>query len=185
MTEQKKDGYLAYCFLYEDAGDLRCDFEIASDEISSMIGFLRSLVNDGPGAPEIRADLSRLNELMYHINPSLRTRTAVTETEAAWVHEKIVTMREELREQFDQAAPRPGPRFVLPQGCTPASYSHIIRNKCKALVRLLSRYKQQGHEVDELLFDCINLYAGYFYFLSLKLNRDQGVEETEFKSRVY
>jgi hypothetical protein len=38
--------HLAYSFLYEDASDLKCDFEILSDEIASMIGFLRSLVND-------------------------------------------------------------------------------------------------------------------------------------------
>jgi cob(I)alamin adenosyltransferase len=186
---EKKDGYLAYCFLYDDARDLRCDFEIASDEISSMIGLLRSLVDHrfAPDAGELRADLSRLNELMYHINPSLRTRTAITETEVEWLHGKIMTLRGEVKDVFDKAAPprSGGPRFVLPQGCTAASYSHIIRNKCKALVRLLSRYKQQGHEVDEILFDCINLYSGYFYFLALKLNRDQGVEETEFKSRVY
>jgi cob(I)alamin adenosyltransferase len=74
---------------------------------------------------------------------------------------------------------------VLPQGCTAAAYSHVLRNKCKSLVRLLSRYHQQGNEVEGLLFDFCNLYSGYFYFLALKLNRDEGVEEVEFISRVY
>ncbi|MDR1587013.1 MAG: ATP:cob(I)alamin adenosyltransferase, partial [Treponema sp.] len=78
-----------------------------------------------------------------------------------------------------------GARFVLPQGCTAASLAHIIRNRCKALVRLLSRHRQQGHKTDDILFDFINLFSGYFFFLALALNGESGVEELEFKSRVY
>ncbi|MDR3174701.1 MAG: ATP--cob(I)alamin adenosyltransferase, partial [Treponema sp.] len=65
------------------------------------------------------------------------------------------------------------------------AYSHIIRNKCKSLVRLLYRHRQQGNPAEDLLFDFINLYSGYFYSLSLKLNQDEGVEEIPFTSRVY
>jgi cob(I)alamin adenosyltransferase len=175
--------YLSYCFLYDDPGDLRCDFEIASDELASMMGLLRSLIDDEC----LRAELTRLNELMYHINPSLRTRTAVSGEELDWLAGRVNEMQAEIRESFDQAAPyrEKKPRFVVPQGCTAASYSHIIRNKCKSLARLLYRHKEQGNRVEDILFDLINLYSGYFYTLALKLNRDAGVAETEFKSRVY
>jgi ATP:cob(I)alamin adenosyltransferase len=175
--------YLSYCFLYDDPDDLRCDFEIAADEIASMIGLLRSLVKD----ENLCAELTRLNELMYHINPSLRTRLALSVEELEWLAEKVNEMQAEIRKSFDQAAPysEKKPRFVVPQGCTAASYSHIIRNKCKSLVRLLYRHKEQGNSVEDMLFDFINLYSGYFYTLALKLNQDAGVVETEFKSRVY
>jgi ATP:cob(I)alamin adenosyltransferase len=175
--------YLSYSFLYDDPADLRCDFEIVSDEISSMIGLLRSLVED----ESLRADLSRLNELMYHINPSLRTKTAVTGEELDWLAGKVAEMQEEIKVDFDKTVPSRGkaPRFVVPQGCIAASYSHVIRNKCKSLVRLLYRHRAQGNPVADILFDFINLYSGYFFSLALKLNRDQGVEETEFTSRVY
>jgi hypothetical protein len=54
--------HLAYSFLYEDASDLKCDFEILSDEITtSMIGFLRSLIDD----TDTKDELARINEL-YH-----------------------------------------------------------------------------------------------------------------------
>jgi cob(I)alamin adenosyltransferase len=175
--------YLAYSFLYDDPGDQRCDFEIATDEIASMIGLLRSLIKD----EGLRADLSRLNELMYHINPSLRTRTAVSEAELDWLYGKVGEIQELIKADFDRAAPSRdgGPRFVLPQGCTAACYSHIIRNKCKALVRLLYRCREQGNKAEPILFHFINLYSGYFFSLALKLNQDEGVEETPFISRVY
>ncbi|MDR2134726.1 MAG: hypothetical protein LBP27_06420 [Treponema sp.] len=195
--------YLSYPFLYEDSRDLRCDFEILTDEISGMIGLLRSLVKE----ESLRDDLTRANELMYHINPSLRTRTAVTCEELAWLDGKTEALRAEARgdsAEQGESSPEPGesspagggPRpenggpakgacFVLPQGCAAASLAHVIRSRCKALVRLLSRHRQQGHKTEEILFDFINLFSGYFFFLALRLNRDSGVEELEFKSRVY
>jgi ATP:cob(I)alamin adenosyltransferase len=174
--------HLAYSFLYEDAADLKCDFEILSDEIASMIGLLRSQVDD-QGA---RDDLARINELMYHINPSLRTRVTVTADELRWLEERTETLKQETRDSLRGFPGKPGtPIFVIPQGCAAAAHSHVIRNKCKALVRLLSRHEQRGNKVEELLFDFINLYSNYFYYLALKLNKDQGVGETQFISRVY
>jgi cob(I)alamin adenosyltransferase len=176
--------YLAYTFLYDDAGDLKCDFELLTDEIASMIGVLRSLLNEKDQAadPDLTDNLSRLNELMYHLNPSLRTQVTVTEEELAWLSEQTLRLKRELREgPFQEQKPL----FVLPQGCTQAAYSHVVRSKCKILVRLLSRYQQQGNQVDEILFDFTNLYAGYFYYLTLWLNKNQGVQERPFISRVY
>jgi ATP:cob(I)alamin adenosyltransferase len=175
--------HLSYSFLYDDPEDLRCDFEIATDEAASMIGFLRSLIDDDA----LREELCKLNELMYHINPSLRTKTTIFMDELDWLEARVETMQREVRESFDAAvAPRKNkPRFVIPQGCPAASYSHIIRNKCKALVRLMYRHQQQGHIVEDPLFAYVNLFSGYFYSLALKLNRDQGIAEREFISRVY
>ncbi len=165
--------YLAYPFLYDKSSDLRCDFEILTDEISSMIGLLRSFVGD----TYLRDDLSKINEIMYHINPSIRTKTTVIEEELQWLDEKFNLIQEEVKDRFN--------KFVLPQGNTQAGYCHVIRSKCKSLVRLLSRYKEQGNNVDDILFDFINLYSGYFFVLALKFNKDSNIEETEFISRNY
>ena len=176
--------YLAYSFLYDDAADLKCDFELLTDEISSMIGLLRSLLDETDMAADknLADDLSRINELMYHINPSLRTKVMVSAEELAWLHEKTMKLQEAVKDGLPKGG---GFTFLIPQGCTQAAYSHVIRCKCKILVRLLSRYRQQGNHVDEILFDFTNLYAGYFYSLALWLNKIHGVEERQFKSRVY
>lgn len=176
--------YLAYTFLYDDAADLKCDFEILSDEISSMIGLLRSLLDDKDNAadPGLKEDLCKINELMYHINPSLRTKAMVTEEELEWLCQKTQTLKLVPEETGPQKS---GLTFFIPQGCTQAAYSHVIRSKCKTLVRLLSRYKQQENAVDDILFDFINLYSGYFYNLALWFNKNHGVEERIFTSRAY
>jgi cob(I)alamin adenosyltransferase len=176
--------YLAYSFLYDDAEDLKCDFELFSDEIASMIGFLRSLLGDAARAakPDLADELQTVNELMYHINPSLRTKVMVTADELAWLLEKTAQLNKAAREGYP---PQGGLTFFVPQGTKEAAQSHLVRCRCKMLVRLLSRYRQQGNDVDELLFDFVNVYSGYFYSLALWFNKIAGVKEIPFKSRVY
>jgi cob(I)alamin adenosyltransferase len=165
--------YLAYPFLYDKSEDLRCDYEIFTDEISSTIGLLRSFVKD----ENLRAELSKINELVYHMNASLRTFVSITEDELKWLESRSLVYQEEIKGRIN--------KFVLPEGGVCASYAHIIRTKFKALVRLLHRHKEQGNEVDQLLFDFSNLLSGYFFILALKLNKDENIEETEFISRNY
>jgi ATP:cob(I)alamin adenosyltransferase len=176
--------YLAYTFLYDDAADLKCDFEILTDEISSMIGLLRSLLKetDKTADPKLEENLCKINELMYHINPSLRTKVMVSTEELEWLYQKTRYLQKAVEDILLRSD---GVTFVIPQGCTQAAYSHVIRNRCKSLVRLLSRYQQQGNTVDEILFDFINLYSGYFYFLALWFNKNHRIEERSFISRVY
>jgi cob(I)alamin adenosyltransferase len=182
MKERYVNEYTAYPFLRDDASDLKCDFEILTDEISSMIGLLRSLLDDKDKTGDLEEDLSKMNELMYHINPSLRAKVTVTGAELEWLREKTAALWDFVREGL----PRNGKAvFVVPQGCAQAACSHVIRAKCKALARLLSRYQQQGNPVDDILFDFVNLYSGYFFCLALGLNKNHGVAELPFVSREY
>ena len=165
--------YLAYPFLYDKSDDLRCDYEIFTDEISSTIGLLRAFIVD----ENLKKELSEINELVYHMNASLRTFVSLTNDELKWLESRTVFYQDEIKGIFE--------KFVLPQGGVCGSYAHIIRTKCKALVRLLHRYKENGNDVDELLFDFENLLSGYFFVLDIKLNKDEGIQETEFISKNY
>ena len=178
--------YLAYSFLYDNSSDLRCDFELLTDEIASLTGLLRSLLDerDEAALPGAREDLERVNELIYHLNPSLRAGVAVTLEELGWLHRKTMTLQEAVKDHIPPASGG-GARFLLPQGCTPAALAHVLRCKCKVLVRLLSRYRQGGKDVDDIVFDFANLFSGYFYSLALGINKSRGQEEQLFISRAY
>ncbi|MBM7561186.1 ATP--cob(I)alamin adenosyltransferase [Fusibacter tunisiensis] len=163
----------AYPFLSDPADDLRCDFEIMTDELASMIGLLRSTIKD----EKIRKDLIVICELVYHLNPSLRTFVSVTDDEYLWLENLTETLQDEVKERFE--------KFVLTQGGHTACQAHVIRTKFKALVRLLYRHAFMGHDVPERLFDFSNLLSGYFFLLALKLNALDQIEEIEYISRNY
>lgn len=165
--------YEAYPFLSDQPEDLRCDFEIFTDEISSEIGLLRSKIED----EELKSELLKICELVYHINPSLRTFVSVAEEELSWLEDCTNRIYNEVKGRCE--------KFVLNQGCESACYAHILRTKFKALVRILYRYYYNGNEVPNILFDFANLLSGYFFNLALKLNQMNGVEEVEFVSRNY
>ena len=169
--ELYRSPYEAYPFLSDEADDLRCDFELLTDEMASITGLLCAQVED----EDLRAELQWVDELIYHINPTLRTRMTVTGEEAA----RLAAAVERL--QSETAAHG----FVLPQGCEAACTAHLLRVKGKCLVRLLYRHMRQGHNVPDLLVDVCNLLSGYFFLLALKLNALAGVAETAYVSRNY
>lgn len=163
----------AYPFLCDDSDDLRCDFEILTDELTSHIGLLAALVDDR----DMRDELLKIGDLVYHMNPSLRTRVTITQEEVNWLEERTISIYEEVKGKFE--------KFVLPQGCEAAAHAHILRAKFKGLVRLLYKHAYGGNQVPDILFDFSNILSGYFFNLALKLNDMYNVEEIEYISRNY
>ena len=66
--------YLAYSFLYDDAEDLRTDYEICVDGIACKIGVLKEHVQE----KELQEELTIVLTFVFHMNSSLRVKTAVT-----------------------------------------------------------------------------------------------------------
>lgn len=165
--------YEAYPFLSDAADDLRCDFELMTDGMASLTGLLRAKVEDSA----LRAELLWLCELIYHMNPALRTPLKITQEEI----DRLATASERLRAATGERCRR----FVLTQGCEAACLAHVLRVRAKELVRLLYRHNEQGHAVEPRLLDLTNLLSGYFFHLALYLNAAAGVDEVEFVSRNY
>lgn len=163
--------YEAYPFLCDAGDDLRCDFELLTDELASGAGLLRSQITE----PALADELLWVCELIYHMNPTLRTFFSVTEEETA----RLAAAVDRLQAESSVHG------FVLPCGCQSACTAHLLRVKAKCLVRLLYRYLQRGGEVPDGLFDLANLLSGYFFLLALKFNALNGVEERVYHSRNY
>ena len=163
--------YEAYPFLSDDGCDLRCDFEILTDRMASMTGALAAR------CPEKREELLKVDELIYHFNPTLRTFLSVTEEETDWLLERADEMRDEVRDRFD--------RFVLPAGSERACAAHVLRVDSKGLVRMLYRAREGGLEFSDRVIDVASIVADYFFMLALWLNKEDGVPEIPFNSRNY
>lgn len=169
--EVYRSPYEAYPFLCDADDDLRCDFELLTDELASGAGLLRSLIAE----PALVDELLWVCELIYHMNPTLRTSFTVTEEEIA----RLAAAVDRLQAESSVHG------FVMPCGCQSACIAHILRVKAKCLVRLLYRYLQRGGSVPEGLLDLANLLSGYFFLLALKCNVMDGVEEHSYLSRNY
>ena len=165
--------YEAYPFLCDASDDLRCDFELLTDGMASLTGLLRAQVED----EDLREELLWICELIYHMNPTLRTFFSVTDEELARLRAAVERLTAECAGRCEL--------FVLTQGCQAACTAHVLRVRAKELVRLIYRHLRQGRQVPPGLLDGANLLSGYFFQLALKLNMLAGVDEIPYQSRNY
>ncbi len=169
--DKYRSPYEAYPFLADEDQDLRCDFEILTDRMSSLTGLLAAK------CPARREELLRVDELIYHFNPSLRTFFSIRDEETAWLAALTQSLAEEVSGRCE--------RFVLPAGSERACIAHLARVDGKSLVRLLYRARQRGVKFSDAVLDFANLLSGYFFQLALWLNQQDGVAEIPFISRNY
>lgn len=163
----------AYPFLSEPARDLRCDFELMTDELASLTGLLRSLI--GTQQEKLRAELLWICGLLYHFNPALRTDFHITEAEIGQLKTRV--------SQMEKSVSVSG--FVLPVGSTAACTAHLLRVGCKNLVRLLYKNFEDSGRMMPAAVDFASLLSSYFFFLALMLNKEAGERELPFASRIY
>ncbi len=157
----------AYSFLKEKSK--MCDYEIATDELSSLIAKSKHDV--------LHIDeLDKLVYLIYHCNGSIRGKLAIDMQDYLWlcdVYEKYLSKVGNTT------------KFVLPQGCIGACHLHVLRAKTKSVVRIAYQIEDEGIRVDNILLDFLNLLSNTFFIMALYENKCQEVEEVEFVSKSY
>ena len=176
MDQVYRSPYEAYPFLSDSSDDLRCDFELLTDEISSKTGLLLAHMKNRING-ELYQEVMWVCELVYHINPSLRTFLSITVEECNRLKTCVDRLQMEVKDRCNN--------YVLPIGGSLACEAHVLRVQAKKLVRMLYRYMEKGYEVPTLLLDVTNLLSGYYFSLALKLNALENVDEIPFVSRNY
>ena len=147
----------------------QCDYEVASDEIASMLGYATHIVKHIP-------ELERLVLMTYHLNGSIRGKLAVTDEDRNFL--------ESLYVQYEEKVGRKT-QFVLPQGSEGACFLHMLRSKAKAVVRLAYAIEREEHPVPELVLDLWNMLSNVLFQMALYENLMEGVQETVFVSKSY
>ena len=170
MMETYRSPYEAYPFLSDPGESLNCDFEIMTDRMSSMAGLLAA------NCPERKEEILKIDELIYHFNPTLRTFLSIEDGEIEWLLSTIKSLEHEVALEI---------KFVLPAGSERACLAHVLRTDGKALVRMLYRARERGSDFSDKVIDFANLISGYFFMLALWLNKKDGVDEIPFESRNY
>lgn len=171
--EKYRSPYEAYTFLSDDSTDLRCDFELLTDELASLTGVLHGLMDN----EELKSELVKICELIYHLNPTLRTKLTITDDEIQYLIDVTLRLKSETENRAEL--------FVLPLGNVASSTAHVLRSKSKCVVRLIYRYLELGGSVDDKVIDVANIFSGYFFYLAMKINELSGIDEIPYVSRNY
>lgn len=157
----------AYSFLKESS--LQCDYEILTDEISSLLGYAENEC-------KYIEELQWLNEYMYHLNGSIRGNCAINQDDFQYLihlYDSYLSKVGELHE------------FVLPTGTKGASILHVIRSKCKAAVRLAYKIDVNEKAVNSLVLDSLNVFSNLMFLMARYENKMMKHKEVIFQSKSY
>lgn len=163
------------CYPFIDEPGWLCDYEVLTDELCAQLG--AALAALPAGAADLRADLERLQPLVWHANGSVRGRLALSEADLDWLKTRL----RYYRAQLDP----PPTGFVLPRGEAPVAQLQAARSGCKKALRALLRVEQEGRPVAAILPRFLNLLCNVCFTLTLVINQRRGVAETPFVSRSY
>ncbi|PCE64021.1 ATP:cob(I)alamin adenosyltransferase [Sediminicola luteus] len=174
---------LCYPFIYEDS--LLCDYEIQTDQLTRLLGWvlsdLRKLQGQYPNTELLEGLEEHLNWIQpccYHLNGSLRGKLALTEAD----HGKLLGYYREMKIVVKDRISG----FVLPGGPAPVGQLNQCSSLAKKAIRLMVRlHNDEGLEVPEILPKFANLLCNYFFVATLVINKVTGFEETPFISKSY
>lgn len=173
LSRSKDLDALCYPFIYEQG--YLCDYEVVTDELCSQVGYILAAMDDC--LAEVKADLSRLQPMIYHLNGSIRGRLAIHQVDLDWLKARYQYYRAQLQEQLGG--------FILPRGNDLAMRCHLARSGAKKAIRLMLRIDQEGIPVADELHHFCNLLCNYFFVLAVYINKANGYEELPFVSLSY
>lgn len=159
--------YIACPYLFDPIDDFTTDFELQCELLSSSIGLLISFLEDD----YFYNQLNSINSFVFNSISSIRNNFSIPNEHIDFINSSI----QNLKSISDNSK-----GFILPQGTTTASCSHILRVQSKSLVRLIFRIEQSGACVDKSVATFFNLLSAYFFNLSLALNKRANVLEIPF-----
>ncbi|MFP2769070.1 ATP--cob(I)alamin adenosyltransferase [Oceanisphaera sp. KMM 10153] len=175
MRRKKPEDLREWCYPFIFETRLTCDYEILTDELCCHIGVVLSQL--GEGFDDIRADLERLQPLIYNLNGSVRGKNGIFEQDIDWLKQRYT--------YYQQASEGRVTGFVLPRGPAPVPQLHLCRCTGKKIVRMLVRLEEEGRKFDELLPRFANVLANFFFVLTVAIKDRLGTEEVPYISINY
>lgn len=141
------------------------------DELSSHIGFLRSLnIED-----ELKTDLIQIQRTLFKISSLL----ACDGGKYLEILDKVTQEEvENLEKKIDQMTDIVGPltKFILPGGQTEVAYVHVCRTVARRAERNIVKLSH-NEQVDRLIIIYINRLSDYLFTLSRYVAKQKNFEQ--------
>jgi len=149
------------------------------DELSSWIGYVRTLVQD----EQIGEVLEGVQRDLFLVSADLATQaTEEKPKKAVRVTEEMVKNLEEEIDRLDAELPQL-PTFIFPIGTQAAAALHIVRTVARrAERRTVALAKQE--DLNQQLVPYLNRLSSLLYVFARVINKRSGVDETKWSLRT-
>ncbi len=145
------------------------------DELSSNIGFLRSLNISN----EQNKELECIQQTLFDIMGLLANENDKFIDKLRPIEESTITFLEKSIDKMTDELP-PLKNFILPGGLQEVASAHICRTICRRAERRIIELNDKD-KVDKNILVFINRLSDYFFTLSRKIAKDKNFEQTPTK----
>jgi cob(I)alamin adenosyltransferase len=148
------------------------------DELSSWIGYTRSLIEDG----EIDGILDKVQRDLFLVGADLATRPKGKARRVVKVTDTMVRNIEEDIDKFD-AELTPLSTFIIPVGTKAATALHVAR----AIARRAERRTvtlARNERLNAQIVPYLNRLSSLLFVLARVVNKRSGIEESRWASRL-
>ncbi len=150
----------------------------AVDELSSWIGYARSLLEDR----DVDDLLGKVQQDLFLVCADLATRPEKEKPQkAAQVTDAMVKHLEEAIDRLDEELPTLS-TFIVPSGTKAAAALHVARSVARRAERRTVTLAQQ-EELNPQLVPYLNRLSSLLFVLARIVNKRSGVEEAKRTSR--
>jgi len=147
------------------------------DELSSWIGYTRSLINDS----EMDALLERIQKDLFVVGAELATRPKESSEQNVQVTQSMVKLLEEEIDRLDAGLP-PLSTFIVPNGVPASGALQVARTIARRAERRTVSLAL-NEPLNPAIVSYLNRLSSLLFVLARVANRRAGVEEKKWASR--
>jgi len=147
------------------------------DELSSWIGYTRSLIND----VEMDATLERIQKDLFVVGAELATRPNESSAQNVQVTRSMVNLLEEEIDRLDAGLP-PLSTFIVPDGVPASGALQVARTIARRAERRTVSLAL-NEPLNPAIVSYLNRLSSLLFVLARVANRRAGVEEKKWASR--
>jgi cob(I)alamin adenosyltransferase len=147
------------------------------DELSSMLGYVRSLTADR----DINRILEGMQRDLFVVGAELATRAKKGRQQKLQTTDATVKALEQETDRLDAELPALT-TFIFPSGTSAAAALHVARSLARRAERRVVALSQK-EEVNPQVIAYLNRLSSLLFVLARTANKRSGVEETKWSSR--
>jgi len=148
------------------------------DELSSWIGYTRSLIEDNV----VEEMLERIQRDLFLVGAELATRPTESSAQKVQVSQAMVERLEQEIDRFDAELP-PLSTFIVPGGSRAAAALHVARTIARRAERRTISLNQ-NEKLNPALVAYLNRLSSLLFVLARVVNKLAGIEEKKWASRT-
>ena len=142
------------------------------DELSSFIG---NLVADDSVIDEQRADLLKVQNMLFNIGGYLATPPKIRKEEVPGLSQENIDEMESWIDTMDEQLPKLN-NFIIPGGCKASAKANMARTVCRRAERRILQLASE-EQISVLVIAYINRLSDYLFVIGRFLNKFADFEE--------